>query len=578
MFYLFNYNKYLKMKIILTLILYSLINITKAEESLLKGALISSEETANLVKNAFDNKFNTQFISQYSSYGWVGINFRAQHIIKRIEWGTNETDESTYLLGIFEVSNEKNFEDAIPLYMITNKVNPNVLNAINIEYREPIQYIRYIGPSGQYCKINNIKIYGTSSSDSNNVYYKSSNLPLFVIHSSTGKEPQKNEILSATVNLIISSESISDYSCKFKLRGSEALNKYKKSYYIIFEDEITFHTKSQNWVLVSNYGDKTLIRNLVSYELSRIFEMEYTVDCEPIDLMVNGEYEGTYNLCPEIDISENKIKIQKMNKNDNSYPKITGGYLLEIDGFAYSGSLFIHSKGGIPISIRSPNEEDGITEEQINYIKDKFDQLENEIYNNNFTRIDITSFAKYFLLQELIGNAQAYWSTYIYKDRNNETFYFGPIFDNDMGYDNDDGVYPVNCKRNYIFNFGYSSGTMVRLINKIIENDEVIQKIKEIWKNISETKLNPMFLIQFINKKVNYLNQSRELNFKRWNIMNKKVSFNPKVYGSYEEEVNIVKNFINNRIYWLNSHVLNIKNKSNHTYCGSSPKEEVNMK
>lgn len=179
------------MKIILTLILYSLINITKTEDSLLKGALISSEETANLVKNAFDNKFNTQFISQYSSYGWVGINFREQHIIKRIEWGTNETDESTYLLGIFEVSNEKNFEDAIPLYMITNKVNPNVLNAINIEYREPIQYIRYIGPSGQYCKINNIKIYGTSSSDSNNVYYKSSNLPLFVIHSSTGKEPQK---------------------------------------------------------------------------------------------------------------------------------------------------------------------------------------------------------------------------------------------------------------------------------------------------------------------------------------------------------------------------------------------------
>ncbi len=73
---------------------------------------------------------------------------------------------------------------------------------------------------------------------------------------------------------------------------------------------------------------------------------------------------------------------------------------MEIDGFAYLGDLYINSKKGVPISIRTPDEEDGITQSQIDYIKDKFDILENYIYNNNFTNIDMETFIKYFLIGE----------------------------------------------------------------------------------------------------------------------------------------------------------------------------------
>ena len=170
------------MEILFILILYLFFfNFAKADESLIKGALISSDEGSSLVKYAFDNKFNTQFISIYPSNGWVGINFRNQYVITRIEWGTNETDSSTYLLGIFEGANEKTYEDAFPLYMITNEVFPNVLNNVNIILRRSIQYIRYIGPYGKFCKINNIRVYGTSFSDNNDIFYKPSNLPLLTV-------------------------------------------------------------------------------------------------------------------------------------------------------------------------------------------------------------------------------------------------------------------------------------------------------------------------------------------------------------------------------------------------------------
>ena len=58
--------------------------------------------------------------------------------------------------------------------------------------------------------------------------------------------------------------------------------------------------------------------------------------------------------------------------------------------------------------LRTPDEEDGITQSQIDYIKDKFDILENYIYNNNFTNIDMETFIKYFLIGELIGNAESF--------------------------------------------------------------------------------------------------------------------------------------------------------------------------
>ena len=555
----------MKLSIILLLnLLYLLIPIISTDESLLKGTMISSDENSNLIKYAFDNRLTTQFKSEYESNGWVGINLRSLNIITRIEWGTNETDHSTYLLGIFEGANQRNFEDAIPLYMITTEGKINSMNNIDIEVQIPIQYIRYIGPNGQYCKINNIKIYGYSSEKAGDFffYYVPSNLPLMIIHTSSGKEPVSRE-MPATFYIINKINIDIYYSGKINLIGNEKINLYKKNYLINFDDKVSFldfKTISRKWALISNYGDKTLIRNLVSFEISRIFHMNYTVNCVPIDLMVNGEYKGTYNLCEYIEVSENKIDIQKMTREDILEPDIGGGYLLEIDGFAYMGNLFISSRKGIPVSIRSPNEEDEISQEQIDYIREKFDILENDIYDNNFTNIDMDSFIKYFLIQELIGNTVAFWNTYIYKDRNNDIFYFGPIWDTDMAYDNDKRVYPVNCKKHYIFNYGLSAGTMDKLVNKIISNDTVTENIKKEWEKIINNSLEIEYLENYIDEIVLDINESRYLNFMRWNIMDKEVYFNSKIYGSYEEEINVLKNFIKNRINWMNYHILNKTN------------------
>jgi hypothetical protein len=320
---------------------------------------------------------------------------------------------------------------------------------------------------------------------------------------------------------------------------------------------LNFRSKSKKWALLGNYGDKTLIRNILSFEISRIFNNTFTSECVFVDLMINGLYKGTYNLCDKIEVSETRVNIKKLSKNDGS-SKISGGYLIEVDGFAYLGNSYFNSRKGIPITIKYPDVDD-ISSDQKNYIKEKFNELEFGIYNNNITNIDITSFVKFVLIEELIGNAEAYWNCFLYKERNDESFYVGPIWDNEMTFDNDNRVYPINCKEDFIFNYGLSAGTMDKFINKILQNSLVINKTMTIWKEITKTRLNMNYLSNFIDNQINLIEESRKLNFMRWNISNKKLSFNQKIYSSYEEEINYVKDFINNRINWLNNYILGTK-------------------
>lgn len=50
------------------------------------------------------------------------------------------------------------------------------------------------------------------------------------------------------------------------------------------------------------------------------------------------------------------------------------------------------------------------------------------------------------------------------------------------------------------------------------------------------------------------LSMSRqELNFKRWPILNDYIQKNPMIYGSYAGEVSAVKDFLKNRIVWMDN-------------------------
>ena len=257
-----------------------------------------------------------------------------------------------------------------------------------------------------------------------------------------------------------------------KVRGKSTSNPPKKPYSIKFDKKqeiLGLKGKYKKWNLIANFFDLSSIRNALAFKISELMGFEYTPRCLPVDLILNGGYKGNYYLCDDVEIGEDRINIDSLKKKDITEPNLSGGYFFEIDrkGEDYGYENLVTPKG-IKWRIKEPEEED-ITAEQKNYIIQKMNQFEEEAYNGNFTNMDLESFSKFFLMDEYCGDPDEISSNYyITKRRNDDKFYFGPVWDNDLSFDLDKRLYPINDKKTFLFYYVGSSGTMRNFTEMLI--------------------------------------------------------------------------------------------------------------
>ena len=91
-----------------------------------------------------------------------------------------------------------------------------------------------------------------------------------------------------------------------KGRGNSSWGMPKKSYKIEFVDkqQILGMPKDRDWALISNYADKTLMKNYLMYHLSSKLGAYYAPRCEFIELYINKEYLGIYLFTETIKIAK----------------------------------------------------------------------------------------------------------------------------------------------------------------------------------------------------------------------------------------------------------------------------------
>ena len=344
--------------------------------------------------------------------------------------------------------------------MITEEIENNKINYFEIKSTKKYEYIRYIGPNNKNCIISELEIYGDSKinlnlksmivSNEEEYYYQATNLPLVIIHTEESVEPyDKENYITCSIIIIKDNKIDTKGKGQIRLRGNMTLRLKKKPYRIKFDDKqnpLGMPSNAKKWNLLANHSDKTLLRNKLGFKISSLFEMKYTPACQPVDLMVNGEYKGSFDFCDQIEQGEGRVEIAKMTKKNINEPEITGGYIIESDHWAKQEEFYIESKKGIIYTIKYPDEED-IVPEQMNYINNSFNLAEEEVYNNKFDKIDIESFCKFILIEDLCGNSEVFWSTYLTKERLDDKFYFGPVWDFDIAFDNDKRIYPVLEKK-----------------------------------------------------------------------------------------------------------------------------------
>ncbi len=518
--------------------------------------------TVNTCEDAFDGRLDTFFASWERNYTWAGLDLGQPCVITRVGWSPRNDSygPGRVRLGVFEGANREDFMDALPLYIITQNGTIGKMSYADVNCSRGFRYVRYVGPADARCNVAELEFYGHEGAGDDSRLYQLTNLPTVSIHTENGVIPydKEHQIVSQLTVISDGTHLVSEPGT-IRERGNYSRNFPKKPYRIKFDKKQLMPGaagKAKKWTLINNYGDKTLMRNLLAFELSRRMGMPYTPYGQAVDVLLNGEYKGCYQLCDQVQVHKYRVDIEEMTPQDNSGIALTGGYLIEVDAYADQEKSWFNSNKGNPVTIKSPSE-DSITSQQKQYIRNHFNKMENRWTDY----LDTNTFLRHFLVGELSGNTDTYWSLFMYKHRDNDTLYTGPVWDFDIAFDNDNRTYPVNNKTDFVYRSGGScAGNMRNFVdNIVIRNAAARAQLVELWDEARQGGLTEENIVAYIDSMEADLQQSQQLNFIRWPIMNQSVHMNPRTWGSYTAEVQNVRRFMKERLRWMDR-------KLNYTY------------
>ena len=554
-----------RFKWLLFLVLWLQAAVTMADDRLTGNVIGTTESvdyntwqlstTVNTREMAFDGNLDTFFASWERSYTWTGLDLGTPHVITRVGWSPRDDvhGEQRVILGVFEGANRSDFMDALPLYVIDQRGTIGTISYADVSCSRGFRYVRYVGPNDARCNIAEIEFYGHEGEGDDSHLYQVTNLPTVSIHTENNVEPFDKETEIPSQLTIISDDGtkLLSETGSTRERGNFSRTFPKRPYRIKFDAKqnvLDAPAKAKKWTLINNYGDKTLMRNLLAFHLSRILEMPYTPYGTAVDVFLNGEYKGCYQLCDQIQVHKKRVNITEMTPEDNSGEALTGGYLIEVDAYADQEVSWFTSDYYTRVTIKSPDE-DEITTQQKNYIRNHYSKMEKSWR----TYLDTDTYLRHFIVGEMSGNTDTYWSVYMYKQRGDDKIYTGPVWDFDLAFENDNRTYPINNHSQWVFQYGSYEGYMRTLTNNIINDSNAKAKLISIWDKARHNGLDEESLLAYVDDLSQQLNRSQELNFTRWPIMNEYIHQNPVIWGSYQAEVNNVKNYIKDRIAWIDN-------------------------
>ena len=515
----------------------------------------------------------TEMGSDENGRSWVGLDLGAPHVIIRVGWQPLvDAEEGSVVLGIFEGSNREDFMDAIPLYMIKNEGTVGEFSYANVQVSRGFRYVRWCAPAETSSDIAEIEFYGYPGEGHDTHFYQISNLPTLSYHTYSGLEPydKVHELESEMCIIYDGGTRLQEYPILARERGNGSRYELfkKRPYRIKFNDGKSHHmlkgsplespAKSKKWTLIPNWRDKSLMRNNVAFEMSRRLGLSYTPWIQNVDVIVNGEYKGNYQLCDQVTVDPHRVEIAELQSWDTDESVITGGYLLEITspgGETYHFS----SNRGIPVDVKSPDADD-IASEQFNYIRNAFNEMESRLWASNYqdategyrSRLDLESFLRLFLVGEFAGNNDAMWSIYLYKERDDDLFHFGPVWDFDLSMDNDQRSYPANGKPNWLYNYGSAVNGIREFVNRILSDPYANETLYNIWSDLRDSgAFSQDSLWAFVDSLGNVMDESQELNFTRWDNLGELLTLQQFAPGTYQGELDIIKNYLKERIRWI---------------------------
>ena len=224
-------------------------------------------------------------------------------------------------------------------------------------------------------------------------------------------------------------------------RGNSSFLWYDKKPYrlkLLEKHKMLGLAKAKSWVLLANYRDVTDLMNTFVFEMGRWLGLPYTNHTRYVEVFLNGDYRGLYQLTEQVQQGKNRVAV-----SDDR------GILISLDvddGPAespYAADNFTSKVYRMPVCVKYPDDE-RFTNHTCDSVRTELARLEQAIKDRDYGQVeqllDIPSFIKYLQIQEFVYNVElsAPRSIYMHKDGDGK-WVMGPLWDFDGGYDFDWG-------------------------------------------------------------------------------------------------------------------------------------------
>lgn len=333
--------------------------------------------------------------------------------------------------------------------------------------------------------------------------------------------------------------------------------------------------KENDWCLLSNYNDRSFLRNMLAFHLARGMG-QYAPRTALCEVLIDSVYKGVYVFAERIKRDSGRVHIAKLTGTENSGDDLTGGYILEHNlwdgnGFSSNFSPIDHPGFDVHFLYDYPAP-DTITAQQKTYIASYVDSLETALYSADFADpligyrqfLDVPSFINYFLVNEVSRNNDGFKkSIFLHKDKrsNGGLLKMGPVWDFDWAWkdiwgcsifeatDGSGWAHLVNdCPTD-----NYSSGWYVRLL----QDSSFANELRCAYEDYRTTALDNANIFAYIDSVGALVANAQARHYRRWPILG--VSGPAPEVGdiatSYAAELDTLKGWIAERLAWLDANI-----------------------
>lgn len=332
-----------------------------------------------------------------------------------------------------------------------------------------------------------------------------------------------------------------DLRLSIRGRGNSTWDMAKKPYRLKLDTAAALLDMGadRDWALLANYSDKSLLRNAVAFCLGRKLGMDYTPADRFVELQLNGQYQGVYQLVEHVKASSGRVDIGR----EAAASDDPGGFLLEIDARLDEDFWFVSTLGAMPYTVKSDT--DAATTSLIAQFIEGF---EARLSGAGFAdaeagyaaALDVESLVDFYLVNELMRNNDAFFSSTFVHRKDRGKLVFGPLWDFDIAAGNIDYNGNDAPEGWWVRGTGY--------LPRLFADPNFTRQVAARWQFLSRQMPE---LQRFIRQGAEALDAAQQRNFVTWDILDTWVWPNAVVTGSYAGETAYLQDWLTRRAAWL---------------------------